>query len=120
MGSKSFFLFRPITNCFPAACAGQFADGAFDAVVDKGGLDALMGEDTPGSEEAGGKLLAEVARLLAPGEGAAYLCVTLAQPHVLREGLLWLLLPLWPTGLQCVQEHAAWCAAPGLLTCCMH
>jgi hypothetical protein len=52
--------------------------------VDKGGLDALMGEDTPGSKEAGGKLLAEVARLLSHAPGSAYLCVTLAQPHVLR------------------------------------
>ena len=93
-------------------CAGQFADGAFDAVVDKGGLDALMGEDTPGSEAAGGKLLAEVVRLLAPGEGAAYLCVTLAQPHVLREGLICPLLCLHGF-MHCRalrrMKHAAWC-----------
>ena len=62
----------------------QFRKGSFEAVVDKGGLDALMGEDTPGSEEAGGKLLAEVVRLLSPAPGSCYLCVTLAQPHVLR------------------------------------
>lgn len=75
----------------------QFEDGAFEVIVDKGGLDALMGEDTPGSEEAGAKLLAEVTRLLAP-EGAVYLCVTLAQPHVLRESSNWLL-PLGPNTL---------------------
>ena len=68
--------------------AAQFEDGSFEAIVDKGGLDALMGEDTPGSEAAGGKLLAEVARLLSHAAGSAYLCVTLAQPHVLREPLL--------------------------------
>ena len=92
-----------VNGYISAACVAQFADGAFDVVVDKGGLDALMGEDTPGSEEAGGKLLAEVARLLAPEEGAAYLCVTLAQPHVLRESLVWLSPPR-PNALPCVQE----------------
>ena len=65
----------------------QFADGSFSTIVDKGGLDALMGEDTAGSEDAGGKLLAEVARLLMYDEGAAYLCVNLAQTHVLSESL---------------------------------
>jgi hypothetical protein len=61
----------------------QFADGSFSAVVDKGGLDALMGEDTEGADAAGGELLAEVARLLEPRRGSLYLCVTLAQSHVL-------------------------------------
>jgi len=61
----------------------QFADGSFSAIVDKGGLDALMGEDTAGSEEAGRKLLAEVTRLLKPRKGSVYICVTLAQGHVL-------------------------------------
>ena len=65
----------------------QFDSSSFAVIVDKGGLDALMGEDTPGSEDAGGKLLAEVARLLMYDEGAAYLCVTLAQTHVLSESL---------------------------------
>ena len=63
----------------------QFADGSFSAIVDKGGLDALMGEDTPGADEAGAKLLAEVARLLEARKGSVYFCVTLAQSHVLSE-----------------------------------
>ena len=63
----------------------QFADGSFSAIVDKGGLDALMGEDTPGADEAGAKLLAEVASLLEPRKGSVYFCVTLAQSHVLSE-----------------------------------
>lgn len=63
----------------------QFADGSFSAIVDKGGLDALMGEDTQGADEAGAKLLAEVARLLEPCRGSVYFCVTLAQSHVLSE-----------------------------------
>ena len=61
----------------------QFANGSFLAAVDKGGLDALMGEDTEGSDAAGEKLLAEVARLLRPQKGSVYICVTLAQAHVL-------------------------------------
>ena len=56
-------------------------------MVDKGGLDALMGEDTPDAAAAGQKLLAEVARLAA-GAGGTYACVTLAQAHVLRALLL--------------------------------
>ena len=62
--------------------ATSFADGAFGLVLDKGGLDALMGEGDAGSLEAGGKLLREVERLLRPGAGT-YVCVTLAQEHVL-------------------------------------
>ncbi|CAK0783523.1 hypothetical protein CVIRNUC_006722 [Coccomyxa viridis] len=63
----------------------KFADGSFSAIVDKGGLDALMGEDTPGADEAGAKLLAEVARLLEARKGSVYFCVTLAQSHVSRR-----------------------------------
>ena len=61
----------------------QFADGSFSAVMDKGGLDTLMGEDTEVADAAGGELLAEVTRLLEPRRGSLYLCVTLAQSHVL-------------------------------------
>lgn len=63
--------------------ATSFSDGAFGVVFDKGGLDALMGEDDDGAGEAGRKLLQEVSRLLRP-EGGTYICVTLAQQHVLR------------------------------------
>ena len=66
----------------------QFADGSFTAIVDKGGLDALMGEDTEGANAAGGELLAEVTRLLEPRRGSLYLCVTLAQSHVLSTPYL--------------------------------
>ncbi|CAL8464325.1 g3860 [Coccomyxa elongata] len=62
-----------------------FASSSFEVIVDKGGLDALMGEDTSGSEDAGGRLLSEVARLLCLEKGATYICVTLAQTHVLKK-----------------------------------
>ena len=61
----------------------QFREGAFDVVLDKGGLDALMGEESPESREAGEKLLKEAARVL--GKSGCYLCVTLAQSHVLSK-----------------------------------
>ena len=64
----------------------QFADGSFDVVLDKGGLDALMGEDTEGANETGSRFLAEVARLVSHSRGL-YVCVSLAQPHVLRKTL---------------------------------
>lgn len=84
---------HPINNRVDASRgkgALQFKDGSFDVVVDKGGLDALMGEDSPESQQAGVRLLAEVKRVLAPHHGV-YCCVTLAQPHVLSAFLP----PLW-------------------------
>ncbi|CAK9266746.1 unnamed protein product [Sphagnum jensenii] len=58
----------------------QFAESSFDVVVDKGSLDALTGEP----EEpltAAKSLLSEVKRVLRPG--GQYVCVTLAQKHVI-------------------------------------
>ncbi|CAA6659906.1 unnamed protein product [Spirodela intermedia] len=60
----------------------QFADGFFDAVIDKGGLDALM-EPKLGAK-LGCKFLKEVKRVLKLG--GKYICLTLAEFHVL--GLL--------------------------------
>ncbi|KAL0038662.1 hypothetical protein WJX79_002183 [Trebouxia sp. C0005] len=59
-----------------------FKDESFHIAVDKGALDALMGEDTDAAGIAGGKLLSEVQRVLASCDGQ-YLCVTLGQTHVL-------------------------------------
>jgi hypothetical protein len=67
------------------SCGGlQFEAGSFDVVMDKGGLDALMGEDTSDADMAGTRLLAEVARVLDPAAGT-YICVSLLQPHVLSR-----------------------------------
>lgn len=38
----------------------QFKDNSFETIIDKGGLDALMGEEDKEAEKAGGKLLREV------------------------------------------------------------
>ncbi|GBG81413.1 hypothetical protein CBR_g32089 [Chara braunii] len=61
----------------------QFADGSFDVVIDKGGLDALMPEQSDSARSAGKALLSEVGRVLKKGTGR-YICVTLAQTHVLE------------------------------------
>lgn len=62
--------------------ATEFPGGSFEVILDKGCLDALMGEEGAEAEKVGDKFLAEVSRLLKPG-GGRYLCVTLAQEHVL-------------------------------------
>ena len=62
----------------------QFDDGSFDVILDKGSLDALMGDDCPEASEAGDAYLQEASRLLR-GPGCSFLCVTLAQQHVLRK-----------------------------------
>lgn len=61
----------------------KFKDGAFDVAFDKGGLDALMGDEGDAADDAGVRMLAEVARVVDAQRGT-YICVTLAQPHVLR------------------------------------
>lgn len=75
----------------------QFSDESFDIVLDKGGLDALM-EPEVGSE-LGSKYLKEVKRVVKPG--GKYLCVTLAESHVL--GLLFNLFRFgWKTTIHAV------------------
>ena len=76
------------TVVWPGRCqvmdmtATSFPNASFGLVLDKGGLDALMGDGDADSLEAGEKLLREVGRLLLPDD-SAYVCVTLAQEHVL-------------------------------------
>ncbi|GMH28276.1 hypothetical protein Nepgr_030119 [Nepenthes gracilis] len=60
----------------------QFEDGAFDAVLDKGGLDALMEPEL--GPKLGSQYLSEVNRVLKLG--GRFICLTLAESHVL--GLL--------------------------------
>ncbi|KAL7124278.1 hypothetical protein ABFS83_14G037900 [Erythranthe nasuta] len=60
----------------------QFENGTIDAIVDKGGLDALMESEL--DSRSGILYLSEVKRLLKAG--GKYICLTLAEPHVL--GLL--------------------------------
>ncbi|KAL6185703.1 hypothetical protein ACLB2K_041830 [Fragaria x ananassa] len=57
----------------------QLEDEAFDAVVDKGGLDALMEPEL--GPKLGDQYLAEVRRVLK--SGGKFICLTLAESHVL-------------------------------------
>ncbi|CAM9411231.1 unnamed protein product [Ectocarpus sp. 12 AP-2014] len=57
-----------------------YEDGSFDAVVDKGTLDALMSEDTAEVRESGEAMLREVKRVLKPT--GRYMCVTLWQDFI--------------------------------------
>ena len=59
-----------------------YDDGAFDVVIDKGALDALMSSDEPAIHADAQKMLSEIVRVLA--RGGRYLCVTLAQPFICR------------------------------------
>jgi len=54
----------------------------FDAVFDKGALDALMANDSVESHTKGSRMLQEIDRVLKPG--GTYFCVSLAQGFVLR------------------------------------
>ncbi|CAL1384491.1 unnamed protein product [Linum trigynum] len=60
----------------------RFEDESFDAVLDKGGLDALMEPEL--GPKLGDQYLSEVRRLLK--SGGKFICLTLAESHVL--GLL--------------------------------
>ncbi|KAL5542698.1 hypothetical protein UlMin_010408 [Ulmus minor] len=57
----------------------QFENGAFDAVLDKGGLDALMEPEL--GPDLGNKYLTEVKRVLV--SGGKFICLTLSESHVL-------------------------------------
>ncbi|XP_028759564.1 eEF1A lysine and N-terminal methyltransferase [Neltuma alba] len=57
----------------------QFAEGTFDAVIDKGGLDALM--EPKLGPKLGNQYLSEVKRVLK--SAGKYVCLTLAESHVL-------------------------------------
>lgn len=60
-----------------------FPDGHFQAVLDKGTLDAILTDTDAGTLDAATKLLTEIGRVLQCG--GRYLCVSLAQTHVLEK-----------------------------------
>jgi ubiquinone/menaquinone biosynthesis C-methylase UbiE len=75
-----------------------FADGAFDAIVDKGTLDALMCGD--GFDADVPRYAAELRRVLAPG--GRFVAVSLSQPSIALP-----LLTLTPTAAPSTAEGAA-------------
>ena len=62
---------------------GGFADGTFDAVLDKGALDALMAEDSREVAVAANKMLEEVVRVLKPD--GVYVVVSMCQDFILQR-----------------------------------
>lgn len=52
-------------------------------MLDKGALDALVSEDTESVRDDAQRMFREIARVLRPG--GRYVCVTLAQEHVLSK-----------------------------------
>ncbi|XP_034775256.2 eEF1A lysine and N-terminal methyltransferase isoform X1 [Acipenser ruthenus] len=71
--------------CVDAQHMEPFSDGSFQAVLDKGTLDALAPDGSPDTLGRVGRVFAEVCRVLRVG--GRYVCVTLAQEHVLRAAV---------------------------------
>lgn len=59
-----------------------FVNSSFDAVFDKGALDALMSENTAEIQQKAIKLFLEITRLLSPS--GKYFCITLAENYILE------------------------------------
>ncbi|XP_022138363.1 methyltransferase-like protein 13 [Momordica charantia] len=80
----------------------QFLDESFDAIIDKGGLDALV-EAEDGAMLAN-QYLSEMKRVTK--SGGKFICFTFAEPHVL--GLLFSELRRgWKTSIEAVAENSA-------------
>ena len=64
----------------------EYKDGLFDCVLDKGTLDAVFTDETEKTFEKVDKLFNEVERILKIG--GRYVCVSLAQEHILDKLML--------------------------------
>ena len=61
----------------------EFESGSYSVVFDKGTLDALMPDTDESIIETVNKMFIEIDRVLRLG--GRYMCVTLAQPHILEH-----------------------------------
>ena len=62
----------------------SFEDNSFNMVFDKGALDALMSDETKRSSQDAAQMFREVDRVIDTSKpGGAYICVTLAQKHIM-------------------------------------
>ncbi|KAF3456615.1 hypothetical protein FNV43_RR01269 [Rhamnella rubrinervis] len=87
----------------------QFADETFDAVLDKGGLDALMEPEL--GPKLGNQYLSEVKRVLK--SGGSFICLTLSETHVL--GLLFSKFRFgWKMSIHAIPQKKS--SKPGLQT----
>lgn len=63
----------------------DFSDGEYSVVLDKGTLDALMTDEKEETMDKVDRMLSEINRVLRLG--GRYICVSLAQEHILRKVL---------------------------------
>ncbi|XP_077628785.1 eEF1A lysine and N-terminal methyltransferase [Crocuta crocuta] len=63
----------------------EFADASFQVVLDKGTLDAVLTDEEEKTLQQVDRMLAEVGRVLQVG--GRYLCISLAQAHVLKKAV---------------------------------
>ncbi|XP_010288019.1 PREDICTED: methyltransferase-like protein 13 isoform X1 [Phaethon lepturus] len=63
----------------------EFPDAHFQVVLDKGTLDAILTDEEEGTLAKVDKMFAEISRVLQVG--GRYLCVSLAQAHVLKKAV---------------------------------
>ncbi|KAM4861394.1 eEF1A lysine and N-terminal methyltransferase isoform 2-T2 [Thomomys bottae] len=63
----------------------EFADASFQVVLDKGTLDAVLTDEEEKTLQLVDRMLAEVGRVLQVG--GRYLCVSLAQAHILKKAV---------------------------------
>uniref|UniRef100_A0ABM5G9K0 eEF1A lysine and N-terminal methyltransferase n=1 Tax=Pogona vitticeps TaxID=103695 RepID=A0ABM5G9K0_9SAUR len=83
----------------------DFPDGSFQVVLDKGTLDALMTDDEETTLMRVKRMFAEIGRVLQ--FGGRYLCVSLAQGHVLKVALEYFSREGWMVRIHQVFEAGA-------------
>ena len=78
---------------------------SFDAVLDKGGLDALMSSDCTEVHVKANKFFAEVDRILNPG--GKYVCISLAEGYILHSLLTYFNALKWHARLELIPQSPA-------------
>lgn len=61
-----------------------YSAGSFDAILDKGLLDAVYPEDTLSNSEKISGLLDKISEIMSASESSRYVCVSLLQKHILN------------------------------------
>ncbi|XP_048353479.1 eEF1A lysine and N-terminal methyltransferase isoform X1 [Sphaerodactylus townsendi] len=85
MGERSVHLRPKMSYLVMNVLQMDFPDGRFQVVLDKGTLDALLTDGEGPTVARAEQMFAEIARVLQ--FGGRYLCVSLAQAHVLKAAL---------------------------------
>ena len=79
----------------------EYADGSYNAVFDKGALDALMSEDTEDVAEKATAMFQEISRVLATD--GKYVCITLAESYILKKIILHFSALHWKISIETLQ-----------------